>query len=169
MRDAALEPLDPYPGNVAPWRCTCIKCGNVVSPTRANIQAGQGGCQYCSKHGLHPGEPADIYVLHHPEYGAHKVGVTVVGSKRLTLFSRDGWQVFRTMRVARGDEARRIEASVLAGFRDAGHSPFLSAAELPNGFTETIDAEAVSLPALWDEILAAALSEASARKPNPGA
>ena len=43
-----LEPLEPYPGgNHLPWRCRCTGCGALVSPTRANISRGQGGCIAC--------------------------------------------------------------------------------------------------------------------------
>jgi len=32
MRDAQLEPLEPYPGSRAEWRCRCLKCNKIVSP-----------------------------------------------------------------------------------------------------------------------------------------
>lgn len=50
MRDAGLEPLEPYPGfNKAAWRCRCLTCGAVVSPRYNTIQQGGRGCWTCGK------------------------------------------------------------------------------------------------------------------------
>jgi DNA-directed RNA polymerase subunit RPC12/RpoP len=49
MQSAGLEPLEPYPGNNQPWRCKHLECGLEVTPTRASIQQGQGGCQKCGQ------------------------------------------------------------------------------------------------------------------------
>lgn len=48
MRTAGLEPLDPYPGVDARWRCRHEACGTEVHPTYSNIKAGQGGCAKCA-------------------------------------------------------------------------------------------------------------------------
>ena len=48
MRAAELEPLEPYPGSGAPWRCRCLQCGNVGHPRLSGIRSGrQGGCKPC--------------------------------------------------------------------------------------------------------------------------
>ena len=47
MLAAGLKPLEPYPGNHAPWRCTCMTCGQERTPRYANIQQGWGGCSVC--------------------------------------------------------------------------------------------------------------------------
>ncbi len=47
MRDANLEPLEPYPGSHNPWKSTCLKCGSNTSPMLAMISGGQGGCKKC--------------------------------------------------------------------------------------------------------------------------
>lgn len=53
MREAGLEPLEPYPGrNNSPWLCRHLKCGSEVSPTYASIQQGQGGCKRCHQQRL---------------------------------------------------------------------------------------------------------------------
>jgi hypothetical protein len=52
MRNAGLEPLEPYPGNNKPWRCRHIECGREVKPRRAAIQQGQGGCKPCHQQRL---------------------------------------------------------------------------------------------------------------------
>ena len=43
-----LEPSEPYPGAHSRWRCRCIRCGAVVTPTYNNIKQGWGGCRTCS-------------------------------------------------------------------------------------------------------------------------
>lgn len=48
MRTAGLEPLDPYPGVDARWRCRHEPCGTEVHPTYSNIKAGQGDCTKCA-------------------------------------------------------------------------------------------------------------------------
>lgn len=48
MRQAGLEPLDPYPGVDAPWRCRHEPCGREVSPRYFNVKRGQGGCATCA-------------------------------------------------------------------------------------------------------------------------
>ncbi len=47
MRDAGLEPLEPYPGSNVKWKCKHLKCGEIVYPAHSWIVAGQGGCQKC--------------------------------------------------------------------------------------------------------------------------
>ena len=47
MIDAGLEPLEPYPGTMLPWRCRCMTCGATVTPRHNGIRSGQGGCLAC--------------------------------------------------------------------------------------------------------------------------
>lgn len=46
MRNAQLEPLEPFPGADRPWRCRHA-CGREVRPTYSNVKRGQGGCVRC--------------------------------------------------------------------------------------------------------------------------
>ena len=48
MLKLKLEPLEEYPGRAKPWRCKCLRCGNVVTPMYAGIQNGSKGCKYCA-------------------------------------------------------------------------------------------------------------------------
>jgi hypothetical protein len=52
MQEAGLDPLEPYPGNNKPWRCIHIPCGREVTPSRASISQGQGGCRACAQERL---------------------------------------------------------------------------------------------------------------------
>lgn len=47
MRGKNLEPLEPYPGAMVPWKAKCLDCGNVITPRYAHIQQGRKGCKFC--------------------------------------------------------------------------------------------------------------------------
>ena len=47
MVAAGFEPLDPYPGAGAPWRCKCITCNREIAPSYTKVRYG-GGCAYCA-------------------------------------------------------------------------------------------------------------------------
>lgn len=47
MRGKNLEPLEPYPGAMIPWKVKCLDCGNIIKPRYAHIQQGRKGCKYC--------------------------------------------------------------------------------------------------------------------------
>jgi len=47
MRAAQLEPLEDYPGNKARWRCKCLRCGEIVSPSLGAVRNNGGGCRKC--------------------------------------------------------------------------------------------------------------------------
>jgi len=165
MRSSGFEPLEPYPGANNPWRCRCEKCGNEVTPRLGNIRQGSGGCRYCAPYGFDPQSPGLVYLLHHPTYGAHKVGIAEQASVRVQKFAGHGWEIVRTLPFAVASDAYAVEQAVLAPYRAASLCPFLTRAEMPlGGHTETIDAEAVSLLDLWAEVVAAA--EAIAREPQ---
>lgn len=48
MRANGLEPLDPYPGSHAPWRCRCLACDAMVSPNLNTVRAAGSGCRRCA-------------------------------------------------------------------------------------------------------------------------
>lgn len=55
MRAAALEPLTPYPGGSRAWRCRCMSCNRIVSPSLSTIRTGTGtGCSYCARKTVDP-------------------------------------------------------------------------------------------------------------------
>ena len=47
MRGKNLEPLEPYPGAMIPWKAKCLDCGNLVKPRYAHVQQGRKGCRNC--------------------------------------------------------------------------------------------------------------------------
>ena len=66
MQLAGLEPLEPYPGTVARWRCLCLECLQEVAPTHDKVQQTGRGCPTCSirkrgiEHRLDAGEAAAL-------------------------------------------------------------------------------------------------------------
>jgi hypothetical protein len=48
IRRAGVEPLEPYRGSQAPWRCRCLMCGHEVQPRFDNVRAGHAACGYCA-------------------------------------------------------------------------------------------------------------------------
>jgi hypothetical protein len=47
MKSADFLPLEPYKLIKDPWKCKCLKCGNIVHPILNNVKSGQRGCQTC--------------------------------------------------------------------------------------------------------------------------
>ena len=48
MLKAGLKPLEPYTNTLTKWKCKCLTCKKIVSPTYGGIQRGRGGCAYCA-------------------------------------------------------------------------------------------------------------------------
>ncbi|MEV4296026.1 hypothetical protein [Microbispora rosea] len=150
MRAAHLEPLEPYQGMHSPWlcRCTLPGCGAICSPRLASIRAGQGGCRSCAEWGFNWNAPAVIYIITHLAFGAHKVGVTGADTDRLAAFQRLGWQVHHEAPMPTGAAAYTVEQALHKRLREIGiPGAFLSRNNLAKlgGYSETIDAKAISL------------------------
>ena len=48
LKEKSLEPIDEFPGSGKPWRCRCIRCGEITSPTLYNLKTGTSGCASCA-------------------------------------------------------------------------------------------------------------------------
>jgi hypothetical protein len=157
MLRAGLEPLQPYVRSLDPWPSRCTACGREVSPTYAAVKHQGNRCRYCATGGIDLTAPAFVYLVTHPQLGAHKVGIGMVGGPRLALHQKHGWQVYRTVNVPTGEEAYRVESEVLRWLRlDLGLPPFLTPEDMPQrGDTETVEADAVGLPTIWERVIAA--------------
>jgi hypothetical protein len=42
-----LEPVEPFATVMKPWKCKCLICGDLVSPSLNSLKRGQGGCIRC--------------------------------------------------------------------------------------------------------------------------
>lgn len=49
MLEAELEPLEPYVNSKQPWKCRCLKCEAIVTPSFSGVKSGNGGCKYCAR------------------------------------------------------------------------------------------------------------------------
>jgi hypothetical protein len=101
-------------------------------------------------------ETAVLYLLTHERLGAHKIGIMHTDSARLQRHRDEGWQVCHEL-VADGETVDRIETDVLAWWRFELHlPPHVDRALMPQGgYTETVDAEAVSIPDVWAFVMTA--------------
>lgn len=62
MLKAKLEPLEVYIGANTNWKCKCLRCGNIVSPTYSAIQSGGSGCKYCANQYVDPEEAKSFMI-----------------------------------------------------------------------------------------------------------
>ncbi|MCT9084829.1 hypothetical protein N4G65_51170, partial [Streptomyces fulvoviolaceus] len=134
MRDAELEPLEPYATSVTAWRCRCTTCGNEVSPTLMKIRTG-GGCRFCATHGIDLAGPSKVYVITHREWQAIKIGIGACTgyTSRLIQHERQGWHLHQAREHATGAAAYDVEQAVLGRLYQAGLTPFLTSDIMPNG------------------------------------
>lgn len=116
MRSAQLEPLEPYPGSLAKWRCRCLRCSKIVTPCYSIIQRGSGGCRWCRNSGFKAAEDAVVYLITHTDLRAAKIGITDSSGSRLKKHSTRGWQVLCSVTVP-GERALLIEAEILEWWR----------------------------------------------------
>lgn len=62
MREAHLEPLEPYVRSDVKWRCRCCRCDREIAPTLASVRQGSDPCWYCSGSRVDPAE-AEAFML----------------------------------------------------------------------------------------------------------
>lgn len=155
MLAANLQPLDPYGKALAPWRCRCLTCGREVTPSLVNVRRGQGGCMWCAPKGMDFSAPGFVYLVTHPKLGAHKVGIRSAGADRLEEHARRGWRLHKERYFEITYHALRVEQAILRWWRAELRLPaHLTAEEMPQwGHTETVSADAVSLPDVWSKVL----------------
>ena len=120
------------------------------------MQQRQGGCKYCKVGGFDFKKPAIIYLITHPEYGAHKIGVAGASEKneRLKKHSRQGWQIYKTREFKVGEDVFAIEQQVLAWLISSkGLTPYLAVEQMPQGgSSETVDASEIELVTIWAKV-----------------
>jgi hypothetical protein len=150
MAAAGLDPLVPYPGSDKPWLCLCRGCGREVTPRLTSVRRGRR-CRFCATHGLDFTAPTTVYLMSHQRWGALKLGIGACAgyNSRLLQHERTGWVLERSRVFPTGVAARDVEAAVLDRLRADSLVPFLSAATMPNGHSETCDAALTSPSQLW--------------------
>lgn len=148
MQQAGVEPLEDYPGTDTPWLSRCLACNSEVTPKLANVRAGQGGCRLCAKHGFNARDVAYVYLVSDETSGAIKAGICGTSTSRLKWYANHGWDLLARVEMS-GSAARRVEKAVISWWRQGlGLPPYLSKGDLPYaGWTETVDADAIDIPA----------------------
>jgi hypothetical protein len=156
MLNAGLTPLEKYKRADSRWRCTCNKCGKIVTPTYSAIRIGQGGCKYCTNKGLDYNSPAFLYLMTHQEFRAHKVGVGNHKTRhnRIKEHTKTGWILINSRDFTTGEDAFNVEQETLIWLRETKNlGIYLSKTEMPQGGeTETVDASEIDLPTIWAKV-----------------
>lgn len=147
-KKAELEPLEPYTNAVTQWKCRCLKCGEIVTPTYHNLKQGNGGCLYCQIAAFKLDKPAYLYFIHHKQMQSYKIGVGNYDSvqDRLKSFIKVGWHVLGLHSFQEGKEALKIEKAVFKWIRKELSIPiFLSDEQFSHGgSTETFSDISIS-------------------------
>jgi len=144
MRRHGFKPQLPYPGSGTRWLCLCLKSHQLVTPTVDQVRELGHSCPACAQYGVQAHHPAFVYLLHHDDHHALKIGIgkTRVVDPRAdrvdSLVRRFGWRPLHRLRVSSGSQARAVEAAVLTYWRsDLDLPPFLGPLET-SGWTETV-------------------------------
>jgi len=150
-KKAGLKPLEPYKSVNASWKCRCLTCKKIVSPSLRSLQDG-GGCKYCAVRGINLNVPSYIYLITNSEYYSHKIGI---GNKktnytdRLTKFNKHGWDTYRVWYFETGDEAWKIEQAIFQVIRNnlkiPSHLSLEQMGKRLGGQTETMSADSITL------------------------
>jgi hypothetical protein len=156
MLSKDLEPLEQYKRADGRWKCRCMKCSKIVTPTYSAVSQGQGGCRFCTNKGLDYNASAFLYLMTHKEFSAHKIGVGnhKTRNNRITEHKKTGWVLINSKDFVSGEEAFNVEQNTLIWLREEKNlGVFLSKAEMPQGGeTETVDALEIDLPTIWAKV-----------------
>ena len=61
MLKTKLRPIVPYQSNHTPWKCICLKCRRVVTPTFSQVRTRGAGCKYCARIAVDPTEAKELF------------------------------------------------------------------------------------------------------------
>jgi hypothetical protein len=148
-----LEPLEPFKHTEHKWKSKCLKCKRIVYPKHHTVKQRSGGCKYCANRGMDFTKPGYIYLMTHPAYQSHKIGISGADARedRVNEHSKQGWILFKRKNFKTADKALSVEQAMLEWLRlDRQLMPFLSQKQMPqSGWTETVDASEIDLVTIW--------------------
>lgn len=149
MKNANLEPLEPYKSSNHKWKCKCLQCGEIVRPQASNIRNGHGGCVFCSVAAFKHGEPAYLYLIHHQGLGSYKVGIGNyrIVNDRIKSHIKAGWKLLKKYPFEQGKTAMRVEKKFLKWIRDDLKLPvYLAKKDFKHGgHSETFADDSITL------------------------
>jgi len=152
MIEKGYKPEVPYPGTDTPWKVTHIACGTPCKPTYGTIRRTGNGCRKCANYGWDNSRESYIYLITHKDLGAHKIGIAntskVLKIDRLHRHQTQGWEAYKKWEFSTGQGVLEVEAEVFRILRIERKIPvFLSKEQMKyGGWTETVDADLISLP-----------------------
>lgn len=123
--------------------------------TSGNKRVAGQGCPECAKSGFDPGKPAHFYFIQNLELQARKIGITNVGTDRISHFQSRGWEVVKIVESQEGRFARELEARVLQWIRVRhGLPPHLGRKDMGRrgGWSETFGFEGPSNAAVLSKV-----------------
>jgi hypothetical protein len=101
FKRAGLKPLEPYKGNVKPWKAKHLKCGRIVNPSYNAIKRGQGPCKYCAGKAVYPPDAEKLFLEK--------------GLKPLEPYPGDNKKPWRSIHIPCGNEVSPKYAIVARG------------------------------------------------------
>jgi hypothetical protein len=140
-----LKPQEPFKKSASKWKCLCVKCGNIVSPTFNQVSTSGGGCKFCRSAGYNPSFEGHLYLLHNPTFDSYKLGISNIKA-RIRRHELRGWIVVRKWDFEDGRIPPLLEESLLKHVRTHWNLPWsVLAMDMPQGgHTETFSA--IGLP-----------------------
>lgn len=138
------------------WRCAEGHEWRGTLPARVRYSV---GCPKCSgkRPGFRPNEPGFLYFIHSPAFGARKIGIANVGTRRIEQFGSD-WKLLHRIVRADGHVIAAAERIVLRWIRTEYRlPPYLGREEMGpvGGWTETFSEDGPSDIDVINRIVAA--------------
>lgn len=146
MRDNGLEPLEPYPGSLKPWRAKCVTCGKEPTPSYSSVKDGKR-CVYCFPGGIDFNLPGHLYLITNVELEAHKFGIQSFNSPRLASHQKRGWDLQYLFLFENGKEAHTVEQRIKKWVREELRiGKGVAKSNMPvGGHTETLPMESMEI------------------------
>lgn len=149
---ARIELLEEFVSTHHAVLVRCLEC-MYESRRRINWTKPSAACVRCGHRPYDFTAPSVVYLLHHRDWPALKIGVANLGSNRLADHDAGGWDCLYE-RHAIGQTAYEVEQAVLAWWRkELKLGPYLSRGEMrQGGWTETVSSVAVDAQDVIDMI-----------------
>ena len=99
------------------WKC---EKGHVWTAVISSRTSGGQGCPSCSISGFDPNKEGWLYLLVHPDWELHQIGISNVLDERLKTHRNLGWVVVDSRGPLQGDVTYQWEQSIIRALKKAG-------------------------------------------------
>lgn len=121
MKKMEWEPLEPYHGSAAPWKCRCTICGEIWYPTHHKVSREiSRRCPTCTPHGFNFAEDGYLYLLRHETWQLFKIGISNSPHSRTNDHETRGWETLEIRGPMDGALAYQWEQSILNMLKNHG-------------------------------------------------